>query len=130
MNRYELAIEDMERLRKARAALKELTAWLDDKQAAAETELAACETKPGIPLPQYRPGYGLASCGHPANEDGECGCSSWPERAPYDPTGRDDTRAEVATSPGLPDATALRGAQPPARWFTRPDTGTIQFAEV
>jgi hypothetical protein len=23
----------------------------------------------------------LASCGHPANEDGECGCSSWPERA-------------------------------------------------
>lgn len=25
---------------------------------------------------------GLASCGHPANEDGECSCSSWPERAP------------------------------------------------
>jgi len=25
---------------------------------------------------------GLASCGHPADEDGECGCSSWPERAP------------------------------------------------
>jgi len=24
-----------------------------------------------------------ASCGHPANEDGECDCSSWPERAPY-----------------------------------------------
>jgi hypothetical protein len=24
---------------------------------------------------------GLASCGHPADEDGECGCSSWPERA-------------------------------------------------
>ena len=23
-----------------------------------------------------------ASCGHPANEDGECSCSSWPERAP------------------------------------------------
>jgi hypothetical protein len=24
---------------------------------------------------------GLASCGHPANDDGECDCSSWPERA-------------------------------------------------
>jgi hypothetical protein len=24
---------------------------------------------------------GLASCGHPADEDGECSCSSWPERA-------------------------------------------------
>ena len=24
----------------------------------------------------------LASCGHPRNEDGECGCASWPERAP------------------------------------------------
>jgi hypothetical protein len=23
----------------------------------------------------------LASCGHAANDDGECGCSSWPERA-------------------------------------------------
>jgi len=23
----------------------------------------------------------LASCGHPRNEDGECDCSSWPERA-------------------------------------------------
>jgi hypothetical protein len=27
------------------------------------------------------PERGLASCGHPANEDGECDCSSWPERA-------------------------------------------------
>jgi len=25
----------------------------------------------------------LASCGHPADEDGECGCSSWPERASF-----------------------------------------------
>src|SRR5690242_8599375 len=25
---------------------------------------------------------GMASCGHPADEDGECSCSSWPERAP------------------------------------------------
>lgn len=24
----------------------------------------------------------LASCGHPADEDGECSCSWWPERAP------------------------------------------------
>ncbi len=24
----------------------------------------------------------LASCGHPSNEDGECGCAYWPERAP------------------------------------------------
>ena len=24
----------------------------------------------------------LASCGHPRNEDGECGCAWWPERAP------------------------------------------------
>jgi hypothetical protein len=26
----------------------------------------------------------LASCGHPADVDGECSCSSWPERAPAD----------------------------------------------
>jgi hypothetical protein len=25
---------------------------------------------------------GLASCGHPADEGGECSCSYWPERAP------------------------------------------------
>ena len=24
-----------------------------------------------------------ASCGHLADEDGECSCSYWPERAPY-----------------------------------------------
>lgn len=29
-------------------------------------------------------GTHLASCGHPANEDGECDCSSWPERTPSD----------------------------------------------
>jgi hypothetical protein len=29
----------------------------------------------------HEPGRGLASCGHPANDDGECDCSSWPERA-------------------------------------------------
>jgi|HubBroStandDraft_4_1064222.scaffolds.fasta_scaffold101299_3 hypothetical protein len=25
----------------------------------------------------------LASCGHPADADGECSCSYWPERAPH-----------------------------------------------
>jgi hypothetical protein len=29
-------------------------------------------------LPEAR----RASCGHPADEDGECSCSYWPERAP------------------------------------------------
>lgn len=28
-------------------------------------------------------GPGFASCGHPANEDGECNCSYWPERAQF-----------------------------------------------
>ena len=32
------------------------------------------------PVPA-EPAQALASCGHPANEDGECNCSSWPERA-------------------------------------------------
>lgn len=32
--------------------------------------------------PAGPPPRGLASCGHPANADGECNCSSWPERAP------------------------------------------------
>jgi hypothetical protein len=37
----------------------------------------------GAAPPQgQRVSSGLASCGHPADEDGECGCSSWPERAP------------------------------------------------
>jgi len=27
-------------------------------------------------------GRSLASCGHPADADGECSCSWWPERAP------------------------------------------------
>jgi hypothetical protein len=54
VNRYELAIEDMERLRKARAAITELTAWLDEKEQSAQAELADCEVSPGIPLPQYR----------------------------------------------------------------------------
>jgi hypothetical protein len=54
-NRYELAIEDMERLRKARTALTALAAWLDDKEQAAEAELRACEVSPGIPLPHFNP---------------------------------------------------------------------------
>lgn len=40
-------------------------------------------------LPEIRKGilslaadHGLASCGHQADEDGDCGCSYWPERAP------------------------------------------------
>lgn len=57
-NRYELAVEDIEHLRKARTAITELTAWLDDKQTAAEAELAACELSPGIPLPRYQGGGG------------------------------------------------------------------------
>jgi hypothetical protein len=56
VNRYESAIESMERARKARYALRELRAWLEDQERAAEAELAACESSPGIPLPQYRPG--------------------------------------------------------------------------
>jgi len=28
------------------------------------------------------PPTSLASCGHPRDEDGECSCSWWPERAP------------------------------------------------
>lgn len=57
----------------------------------------------------------LASCGHPANEDGECDCSSWPERSPWlyleqasaiVPTGTgwppsaDDIRAAIARREG------------------------------
>jgi hypothetical protein len=63
MNRYELAITEMERLRKARAALAELTAWLADKQLLAEAELVACESKPGIPLPQYRSSLAIRGLG-------------------------------------------------------------------
>jgi hypothetical protein len=39
---------------------------------------------------------GLASCGHPANEDGECSCSSWPERASFPVVPRGEIDAEVA----------------------------------
>lgn len=35
----------------------------------------------GAPPPPADP----ASCGHPRNADGECSCSSWPERAPTPP---------------------------------------------
>lgn len=45
---------------------------------------------------------GLASCGHPADEDGECGCSYWPERAPW--RGDGDDLGTVDTPP------ACRGA--------------------
>jgi hypothetical protein len=32
---------------------------------------------------RYHLGLGLASCGHPANEDSECDCPHWPEPAPH-----------------------------------------------
>jgi hypothetical protein len=54
MNPYEAAAERVERARKARAALKELTAWLDDEERAAEANLSEHEESPGIPLAQYR----------------------------------------------------------------------------
>ena len=60
MNRYELAIDGMERARKARYALKELTAWLEDQERAAEAELTACESSPGTPLPEYRRDFKIA----------------------------------------------------------------------
>ena len=44
------------------------------------------------PQPQGTPTFtpkGRASCGHPADDDGECSCSSWPERAPYSILGDD-----------------------------------------
>jgi hypothetical protein len=31
-----------------------------------------------------------ASCGHPMNDDGECDCAWWPERAPITATAPDD----------------------------------------
>jgi hypothetical protein len=31
-----------------------------------------------------------ASCGHPMNDDGECDCAWWPERAPITATTPDD----------------------------------------
>jgi hypothetical protein len=61
-----------------------------------------------------RPLHGFASCGHPANEDGECDCSSWPERAPIATaeagTG-DDGELSAATlyDPDSDDARAVDG---------------------
>lgn len=56
MNPYEAAVQRLERARKAHAALKALTEWLDDEERAAEQNLASYEQAPGIPLPQYQPG--------------------------------------------------------------------------
>jgi hypothetical protein len=84
VNDYEQAVQRfqaaMDNWRQAKAALD--AAEQECEQANAN--LAAHESAPGVPLPQYRPGYGLASCGHPADEDGECGCAYWPERAPLE----------------------------------------------
>ena len=41
---------------------------------------AHAETHGLPPAPAARPH--LASCGHPANADGECSCAHWPEPAP------------------------------------------------
>ncbi len=49
-------------------------------------EAGACDHDSTVVTIYERREQGLASCGHPRNEDGECGCSSWPERAPYIPS--------------------------------------------
>jgi hypothetical protein len=41
----------------------------------------SCGDSPGG---RSQEGVSLASCGHPRNEDGECNCAWWPERAPAD----------------------------------------------
>lgn len=42
----------------------------------------ALEASGRCPACTAEPGQHMASCGHPSNEDGECGCAYWPERAP------------------------------------------------
>jgi len=51
-----------------------LVVWGDEPGEGGVLFPAACD-------PDSAPERGLASCGHPADEDGECNCSSWPERA-------------------------------------------------
>lgn len=53
----------------------------------------------------------LASCGHPANEDGECGCSWWPERAPAGSREIDSDQTAPAQPSGLPQS-ELGGLHP------------------
>ena len=57
----------------------------------------------------YHRSPALASCGHPANEDGECGCSSWPERAPFvqDPANPTDAELAAAVKRGLEDGSLI-----------------------
>lgn len=53
---------------------------------------AAAPPAAAPPQPREAPSFtpkGRASCGHPADDDGECSCSSWPERAPYSISGDD-----------------------------------------
>ncbi len=61
MNPYEVARERLERANQMRRELKAAQARLEDLQVTVEVEWAAAtrglyqyETKPGIPLPQYR----------------------------------------------------------------------------
>jgi hypothetical protein len=48
-----------------------------------EVQFRAIGTELARRLAERTAPRGLASCGHPADEDGECSCSSWPERAPH-----------------------------------------------
>ena len=53
---------------------------------------AAAPPAAAPPQPQGTPTFtpkGRASCGHPADDDGECSCSSWPQHAPYSISGDD-----------------------------------------
>lgn len=61
----------------------ERTAWLNYYAAGRDAWRAyrtAVEAQMAVPRAPR-----LASCGHPANPDGECDCSSWPERATFTP---------------------------------------------
>jgi hypothetical protein len=73
-----------------------------DRLAAEPANLFALRTSVPVELPAavIDPDYypeDLASCGHVANEDGECDCSYWPERAPL------VTRRHLALVPSDPD---------------------------
>jgi hypothetical protein len=59
MNAYEIAAERFEQVSRQynakRAALEAALVALDDEYDAAQNELAKYESKPGIPLPEFRP---------------------------------------------------------------------------
>lgn len=62
---------------KARALAEDLRGLIADAHTAGR-HLAALVYE----ARQLVPASDLASCGHPRNEDGECPCAWWPERAP------------------------------------------------